>query len=256
MVALIFAIQIFQIFLPKKKMYINLVIYIYTFILLLSLVLYTKYLWTKEKLYKIPTKNLYRDNIKTGDIFLLDWQRYNNIFISSLFDNSFMHPSIALWEKGDLYIIELINYFGTDKYKGLIKIPFNKWYRINKKAIFLYNSLSIKDEKNSNKDLRKELSEKILDFYHEYKGSIDQPAGLGRDWLRFWYPQKEYQKIKNFDSIICTEIIAFMLKEVEIAEKDKSVESYTPDSFIGMKKFKIKNPYMYKEHFLVRLNEL
>ena len=36
MVALIIAIQIFQIFLPKKKMYINLVIYIYTFILLLS----------------------------------------------------------------------------------------------------------------------------------------------------------------------------------------------------------------------------
>ena len=74
-------------------------------------------------IFKIPTKNLYRDNIKTGDIFLLDWQRYNNVFISSLFNNSFMHPSISIWENGDLYMIELINYFNSDKYTTIgIKI--------------------------------------------------------------------------------------------------------------------------------------
>lgn len=237
-------------------MYFKLVIYIYTFILLLSLTLYSKYLYTKSKIFKIPTKNLYRDNIKTGDIFLLDWQRYNNVFISSLFNNSFMHPSISIWENGDLYMIELINYFNSDKYTGLIKIPFNKWYRINKRAIILYNRLTIKNESTDNLGVREKLGEKIITFYNEYKGLIKKPNGLSKDWLRFWYPTKKYKKLENFDNVICTEIISFMLKETGVVEKDKSVESYTPDSFIGMKKFKTKNPYIYKNHFLVNIEEL
>jgi len=237
-------------------MYVNLSIYIYTAILVLSFLLYAKYLWTKDKIYKIPTKNLYRDNIKTGDILLLDWQRYNNIFISSLFGNSFMHPSIALWEEDDLYMIELINYFDDVKYKGLIKVPFNKWYRINKKALILHNKLTIKDENGTNKHVRKDLRDKINNFYHEYKGRVGTPAGLRKDWIRFWYPGEKYQKIEKFDSIICTEIISFMLKETGVVEKDKSIESYTPDNFIGMNNFNTKRPFLYKEHYLVKIKEL
>ena len=63
-----------------------------------------------------------------------------------------MHPSIAVWENNDLFMIELINYFNDDKYKGLIKVPFNKWYRINRRAIILHNQLELKD--NNREDVR------------------------------------------------------------------------------------------------------
>ena len=221
---------------------------------MLSLFLFFQYINTKQNQLDIPTKTLFRDDIKTGDIFLLDWQRANNIFIASFFKNSFMHPAIAVWENNDLFMIELINYFNDDKYKGLIKIPFNKWYRINRRALFLHNKLDIKDDKNKKK--REEIKEKILNFYLEYKGKMRQPKGLNRDWIRFWYPSKGYKPIENFDNVICTEVLAFLLKEIGIVKKTKSVESYTPDSFIAMKDFDLEEDYCYKNHSLVKINEL
>jgi hypothetical protein len=151
-------------------------------------------------------------------------------------------------------MVELINYFNDDKYRGLIKVPFNKWYRINKRALFLHNKLTIKDDKDNKK--RQEIKKKILDFYLEYKGKMGEPKGFSRDWIRFWYPTKDYKPIEKFDNVICTEVLAFLLKEIRIVKKTKSVESYTPDSFIGMKDFDLEHQYSYKDHSLVKINEL
>ena len=234
-------------------MYYKIAIYLYIFSLIISLILFFRYLYIKKNQLEIPIKTLFRDNIKTGDVFLIDWQRSNNIFLASLFGNSFMHPAIALWDKGDLFMVELINYFNDDKYKGLIKVPFNKWYRINKKGLLLYNKLKIK---NDSKEKRHEIAQKILDFYNEYKGKMGQPNGFSLDWIRFWFPKKDYQPLNKFDNIICTEVIAMLLKEVGIAKKDKSVENYMPDSFIGMRDFKLEEGYSFKDHYLVRMQEL
>lgn len=218
--------------------------------------MFVNYYRVKKKIFRLKIKNIYRDNIKTGDIFLLDWQRANNVFIASLFNNSFMHPSIAIWENNELFIIELINYFNDDTYKGLVKIPFNKWYRINKKALILHNVLSIKDEKTVNRDLRDKLAQKINKFYSEYKGKMHSPSGLNKNWLRFLNPKKEYKKIENYKEIICTEAISFLLKEIGVVKKNKSIESYQPDSFIGMKDFDFIDPYLYKEFHLASIKEL
>lgn len=235
-------------------MYYKIFIYLYTFTLLLSLILFYRYLKTKQNQLDIPTKTLFRDDIQTGDVFLLDWQRTNNVFIASFFNNSFMHPAIAVWENNDLFMVELINYFNDEKYKGLIKVPFNKWYRINRRALFLYNKLTIKDDKDNKK--RDEIKEKILKFYLDYKGKMGTPKGFSYDWIRFWYPSKEYKTLEKFDNVICTEVLAFLLKEIGIAKKSKSLESYTPDSFIAMKDFDLEEGYSYKESSLVEINEL
>lgn len=219
--------------------------------MLLSLFLFYRYITTKENQLNIPTKTLFRDNIKTGDVFLLDWQRANNIFIASFFKNSFMHPSIAVWENNDLFMIELINYFNDDKYKGLIKVPFNKWYRINRRAIILHNQLELKENIN-----REDIRDRILNFYLEYKGKMGTPNGFSLDWIRFWNPKKEYKPLEKFDNIICTEVLSFLLVETGIAKKSKSLESYKPDSFIGMKDFDLEEGYSYDKHSLVKINEL
>lgn len=233
-------------------MYYKIFIFLYCFALLISIILFYRYLSTKQNQLDLVTKTIYRDDIKTGDIFLLDWQRSNNVILAALFKNSFMHPAVALWENGDLFIIELVNYFSDDKYKGFIKIPFNKWYRINKRGLILHNKLGILNE---NKNTRKELGEKINNFYINYKGKMTSPKGFSSSWLRFYNPSNIYKPIENFDDIICTEIISFMLMDLEIVEKDKSIQHYTPDSFINLKSFKFKNPYYISEHYLALINE-
>lgn len=234
-------------------MYYKLNVYLYFFTVLLSLFLFFRYIYVKENQLSIPIKTLYRDQIKTGDVLLLDWQRTNNIFIASLFSNSFMHPAIAVWEKGDLFMVELINYFNDDKYQGLIKVPFNKWYRINRRALILHNILEIQDD---SQEKREELAQKIINFHTEYKGKMGKPNGLSLDWIRFWYPTKDYKPIEKYDNIICTEVLAMLMKEIGMVKKDKSVESYTPDSFIGLKDFNFEDGYSCKKHYLVKVDEL
>jgi len=216
--------------------------------MIISLILFFRYIYIKNDTLDLPIKTLYRDQIKTGDIFLIDWQRANNIFITSIFSNSFMHPTIAVWEDGDLFMVELINYFNDDKYRGLIKVPFNKWYRINRKGLFLHNKLETDID-------RKVISKNILKFYIDHKGKLGEPKGFSKKWIRFLYPEETYKNREDFDDFVCTEIIAMLLKEVGIVKKNKSIESYQPDSYIGMKDFQLEKGYNYDNYYLAKINE-
>ena len=82
------------------------------------------------------------------------------------------------------------------------------------------------------------------------------PSGFSLDWLRFWNPGKEYKPLEKFDNIICTEVLGFLLVETGIAKKNKSLETYKPDSFIGMKDFDLEEGYSYDKYSLVKINEL
>ena len=141
-------------------------IYLYVIIILFIIIFFWRFLYTKKKVLHLETKTLFRDEIKTGDIFLVDWQRFKNVLLSSLMRSSFMHPCIAVWENNDLFIVEIINYFNDDKFKGLIKVPFNKWYRINKRGLILYNKLDIDiSSSEEEKHEREVLSQNILRLY-------------------------------------------------------------------------------------------
>lgn len=228
-------------------------IYLYVIVIILINIFFWRFLYTKKKVFNIETKTLYRDQIKTGDVFLVDWQRFKNVLLSSFMRSSFMHPCIAVWEDDDLYIVEIINYFNDKKYKGLIKVPFNKWYRINKRGLILYNRLTISNDEEKYREI---IKNNILDFYEKHKNDIKEPAGFSYSWKRFLNPPPKYQKLTNFDDRLCTEITAMILIETGIVKANKSVENYVPDSFIAMKDFDTNKPYEYKESFLAYINEV
>lgn len=231
-------------------------IYLYIIIILFINIFFWRFLYTKKKVLNIQTKTLFRDDIKTGDVFLVDWQRFKNVLLSSFMRSSFMHPCIAVWDNNDLYIIEIINYFNDKKYKGLIKVPFNKWYRINKKGLILHNKLDIESkDKEDEKKEREVLAHNILELYEKYKNNIKEPGGFSYSWKRFLKPPPKYTKLEKFDDRICTEITAMLLIESGIVKANKSVESYYPDSFIGMKEFDTNKPYEYNQHYLVHIKE-
>tara|TARA_R110000824_G_scaffold174880_5_gene353068 strand:- start:42 stop:665 length:624 start_codon:yes stop_codon:yes gene_type:complete len=203
----------------------------------------------------IETKTLYRDDIKTGDVLLVDWQRFKNVLLSSFLRSSFMHPCIAVWENNDLFIVEIINYFNDEEYKGLIKVPFNKWHRINKRGLILHNKLDIIGKKEDQDKTREILKDNILNFYNKYKKDIKEPVGLSYKWKRFLNPEPKYRKLTKFDDRVCTEITAMILIECGVVKANKSVESYNPDSFLGMKEFDTNKPYEYNESYLAKIDE-
>ena len=211
-------------------------------ILLLILYFIFLYIYTWRNLLVIkdinyPIKNLYLDNIKTGDIFLLGNKKHRKIFGDSIFMVNFIHPSISVWEDSKLYIIEFAIYPDQE---GLIKIPFERWIRYNKNKRILQNCLEIKDEK---KEDRLKLSDKILQYYEEKKERINSMnRNFDLSWLRFPLRIKRDLDINN---ISCTEVLADLLYNCGIAKKDKGVSYYHQEDFISLSGFELYNKFSY-----------
>ena len=120
----------------------------------------------------------------------------------------------------------------------------------------MYNKLDIDiSSSEEEKHEREVLSQNILRLYEKYKNDIKEPGGFSYKWKRFLNPPPKYTKLEKFDDRICTEITAMILIESGIVKSNKSVESYYPDSFIGMKEFDTNKPYEYNQSFLALLNE-
>jgi len=54
-------------------------------------------------------KKLGKENIKSGDIFLIAYHKPQNLIGDLLMKVKFNHVSLAVWENGELYLIEYAN---------------------------------------------------------------------------------------------------------------------------------------------------
>ena len=142
--------------------------FIFIFIIyFLILLFYSWYnLIFNKNFVNFDIKNLYLDNIKTGDIFLLGNTKKNKIIGDVILNMKFYHPSIAFWENSNLFILEYAMY---PTKQGLIKIPFKEWLNFNKNKLISHKPLKIKEEEEKNRLL---LSNKISKFYNKYKKNI------------------------------------------------------------------------------------
>lgn len=186
---------------------------------------------------------LIKDHINTGDVFLLS---YNNVFRS--FGESFMgvrffHPSIAMWQDGELYMIEYAEY--NKPYDGINKIPFEIWYRINKNSMFLHNHLDFKGDYD--------LGEKLEAYYQKYKNMkvVDQLA-----WIRLMLQQdKKYiPKNEKEDTLICTEFAANFFTDLGVVKNLKSLPKYEPEDFVGMKGFVLTKDFDYSDGYIADMS--
>lgn len=238
---------------------------VYIFVVALFFVIGARFVYTKE-FNQFKIKNLYLDEIKSGDTFLVSYQQYYRIFEESFCGLNFTHSSTAYWENGMLYFIEYANY--TEEWNGIMKIPFHMWFKFNKNAIILVNKLDIKQ----NEDIeRKNINKNIKLFYNEFnrKDDLDSSFSLF-GWNRFrrdyrnsnniishlWntllgQPQNSYKKINPEvnKEITCVEVTACLLCECGVVKKNKSI-SYAPSKFIGMKDFQLNDNYYFSDYFI------
>lgn len=237
---------------------------LYIILLIIYWCIGTRFIY-KKKFNHYKIKNLYLDEIKSGDTFMIAYQQYYRIFGDSIIGLNFTHSSTAYWENGILYFIEYAYY--TEKWNGIMKIPYHMWFKFNKNAIILVNKLHIK---HNEQEERKIINDKIGQFYETYKREDDLDAGFDLSWNRFrqdyrnskeplskfWNkilgnPTNQYKKL-NFEEdkkSTCVEITAFLLCESDIIKKNKSV-SYLPSKFIGMNGFDCHDNFSFHEHYI------
>ena len=194
-------------------------------------------------------KTLNIDNIKTGDLFLLSYSRKIHLFFNALLGMNFVHPSIAVWENGKLFMLEYADY--TDSYEGFVKIPFQEWIRFNRKSVILKNSLSIR---NDSERERENLSSKLLDIYYSYKEKFNNFEGnFNPDMYRFFLRRNNYRSVEEYNNITCTEVLAFLICESGIAKKTKSLEYYQPSKFVGFSGFDFKDKFYCEENYIIEM---
>lgn len=222
-------------------------------LLLLSLYILFIYVYTWRNILilkniEYPIKNLYKDDIKTGDIFLLGNKKKDKIFGDSLFMIKFIHPSIAVWENYNLYIVEFALY--PDK-KGLLKIPFDNWIRYNKNKRILRSVLEIKNEDLYERDI---IKNNILSYYENNRKRINNMnSDFNITWLRF--PLRIKSEL-NLDNISCTEVLAEIICSSGIAKKDKGSSYYHQSDFISLSGFALNNKFSYPNNYLCKFQHL
>lgn len=193
-----------------------------------------------------PEKNLYKDMIKTGDIFLMANTKNHKIFGDLIFMIDYFHPSIALWEEERLYILEYAFYPNMEKFN---KIPFNFWLRYNKNKKILHCPLHVPDEM-----IRKRLGKKINNFFVNNQGKINKlSCDFGFDWIRF---VTRTTKDLNLKSISCTEVLAMLIYETGIARKNKGISYYHQSDFVQLKNFSLNEGFSYPESYKCNLKYL
>jgi len=225
---------------------------LFVFYLLLILILVSIYMVHNYYKYKdfsgYSIKKLHKENIKSGDIFLVAYHKPQNLIGDLLMKVKFNHVSLAVWEKGELYLIEYANYF--DKYQGLLKIPYQRWIRFNKNTTILKNSISCVGEEKR----REEIEKKILEYYYQNKDiMLEFKGGWNMSWYRFLYKKNKYQPLDLSYQTTCTEIMVSLLGDSGIVKKEKALSDYHQSDFIGMSGFSLTNDIIYTQDYLCSL---
>lgn len=213
--------------------------------ILIVLIIISYYVTNLSNFSMYDVKKIKKENINTGDLFIVSYNHKTKYALfNSFIKSKFIHPSIALREGEKLYLIEYNNYF--DQYEGLIKIPYEEWINFNKNGKIYVNHIESKDNK---KDLSKEMN----NWFEKNKKDVSKKINyMDYSWFRFINPMNnKYESTKENPNITCCEIICEILCELNIVEKNKSLQFYRPDSFINMKDFTFTKDYYLKDSYLL-----
>ena len=218
-------------------MYLYLFYFLFLFIALLILLFYN-FAFNKD-VDQFKVFNIKAEQLETGDIILIDFQNINNILVTSIFKENFMHPAIVLREGDDINIIDYISG------KGLLRRTLQEWASYNSDCLYAINKLECSKEE------REQLTTKLIQLYHFHKTKLNKgPRGFRWSWRRFWWPSDHYYE-PNLKESVCLELVSYFLIQMGIVKKNRSVESYLPRDFINMQGFSTYAPFKFKEFNLV-----
>lgn len=161
------------------------------------------------------------NDINTGDIFIVSYQRPTFFPSKALGLINYQHPVIAVWENGFLYIVEAGGYKGFDE---ILKIPFSKWIRMNRWSTVLHLPL----ETTLDKEV---ISQRIL-FWTNYFSYI-RIRGAKHQELKYFFERKFYER-PHQGRWVCIDFSMAVLIESGIISKLASKDYYSPYTFLDV----------------------
>lgn len=189
------------------------------------------------------------NDIKTGDMFLISYTGHYASVVKTIAGFNFIHPSIAVWENGELWMVEFAYY--TEDKKGLIKIAFSDWIKYNRNTVILKNTLSIKNDSSKEREI---LRQNILNFYEKYKKKYSNFSNfLNPNYFRFLNKFGKYDSITETSNVTCAEIMAFLVHETEISQKTKPISFFQSSKFVGFDGFDLQEKYYCDENYILEL---
>jgi hypothetical protein len=210
--------------------------------LVLLLILATKILLVKD--YPLTTSKLDYDSFKTGDIIGVSYTNPFGWFVTGWSNSIWSHIGVV-WRDPNTnypYVLEAANY--GKNYDGLITVPLNEWFRINKRNIIGYMSINISPD-----------SEKMMTHFESLKKYGLDTYNI--NWIRLiqkqLYDSDKFDKpncIDNKTRYVCYELSIMMLQNVGVVEKKLMPSSYFPrDIMYG--KLPLINNYQYSSTVLI-----
>lgn len=162
--------------------------------------------------------------LQTGDIV---GNSYNRIIpkLQSIFSRSMWHHSGIIWvcpNTNKTFVLEAMNY-KKKNIKGILKIPFNEWYNLNKRSNICYLKYTGKKYIDPNK--------LDLIFKKYQKCQLNQ---FELSWSRFLF-KKQYFTNENKYKYTCNELTIQMLQDLEIFQKKYSCCSFFAKDIIFRK---------------------
>lgn len=207
----------------------------------------------KKEFKNLQTKNLYYDDIKTGDLLFVHYNIRH--VLQSLTCPRFGHICLCSKEDSNTFIYEYSNYF-EGKYYGFLKLPFSEWLKYNKNNNIFINKLHIKNEKECDRKgisrkfnlyKRKNVSYNILNFKKYYT-----------DYLNIYdYDNNVLKEPKRENAIPCYQLIIHMLNNVGIIKSPKfNINNMKPDDMVYMNSFNLNPRFSYDEGYMANINSL
>lgn len=159
------------------------------------------------------------NNLKTGDLFLVKYDSIHGVLISLTSGSIWSHTAFVYKDK----IIEM-SYYDKEN-SGLCVLNIQDWLNYNKDRIICYKRW-----------LGPALDEsKIDDILLKYKTSKLDMNLL--NWLKSLLNQKWEQLPQDKNKFFCSELIAFLLQELNVIKKEKLPCNYKPCSFENLENY-------------------
>lgn len=170
-----------------------------------------------------------RDELDSGDLLFVRYDNPLGYFMRLVSGSVWTHVSMVYRDPDyKLYVMETANYprpaykNSKTKHKGVLFIPIEEWYQLNKNRDIAVMKLST--PRNFDR-------EKILfEFSKVCNKKLDT---LSINWFRL-IKSKKYEEYNSLeDNITCYELIIHLLQQSGIAEKDYAPMSYFPRHIIN-----------------------
>jgi hypothetical protein len=162
------------------------------------------------------------EDLKSGDLLFVSYKNLLGKSIRVLSASEWSHVAMIYKDINSLFVLEVADY-GNNIESGVIKIPYEKWLKLNKHHDIYIRKLNNEDYIN------KKIHSKILNEFSKLQKYKQQKLTDILELRRMmFFESYDEKKIQNLEKITCIEFVVMMLQNLELLEKSAMPSSFYP----------------------------